>query len=225
MIIGVRNLSADNKSGEVWVNELRLKDYNNKGGWAANGNLNVQLSDLGNVNVQGKYVSDGFGGLEDGVMQRSQEDFSTYSVTTNVELGKFFPDKAKVTAPLYYSVTKEKNKPRYNPLDTDMKLDDALGSAATKSAFRSESIRGQPRGERAYLETVADSRDLRKKKMVRDYASKERRKEKEDSEESKTASRRQSNGTLTTVSGGRQSSAESTRTTTRRCMRIDNCYS
>ena len=28
-----------------------------------------------------------------------------------------------------------------------------------KSAFRTESIRGQPRGERAYLETVADSRD------------------------------------------------------------------
>ena len=46
-------------------------------------------------------------------------------------------------------------------------------TAATKSAFRSESIRGQPRGERDYLETVADSRDLRKKKMVRDYALKE----------------------------------------------------
>jgi cell surface protein SprA len=133
MIIGVRNLSSDSKSGEVWVNELRLKDYNNKGGWAANGNLNVQLSDLGNVNVQGKYVSDGFGGLEDGVMQRAQEDFSTYSVTTNVELGKLFPEKAKVTAPLYYSVTKEKTKPRYNPLDTDMKLDDALESATTKA--------------------------------------------------------------------------------------------
>ena len=42
---------------------------------------------------------------------------------------------------------------------------------------------------------------------------------------SRTESRRQSNGTLTIVSGGRQSSAESTRTITRRCMRIDNCYS
>lgn len=41
----------------------------------------------------------------------------------------------------------------------------------------------------------------------------------------RTESRRQSNGTLTTVSGGRQSSAESTRTITRRCTRIDNCYS
>ena len=58
-----------------------------------------------------------------------------------------------------------------------------------KSAFRTESIRGQPRGERAYLETVADSRDLRKKKMVRDYAAKERRKEKETSREEKAAKR------------------------------------
>ena len=77
--------------------------------------------------------------------------------------------------------------------DIDGKLDGEQvadeSTAATKSAFRSESIRGQPRGERAYLETVADSRDLRKKKMVRDYASKERRKEKEASEESKTAKR------------------------------------
>ena len=58
-----------------------------------------------------------------------------------------------------------------------------------KSAFRTESIRGQPRGEWAYLETVADSRDLRKKKMVRDYAAKERRKEKETSREEKAAKR------------------------------------
>ena len=72
-------------------------------------------------------------------------------------------------------------------LDGEQVADES--TAATKSAFRSESIRGQPRGERAYLETVADSRDLRKKKMVRDYASKERRKEKEASEESKTAKR------------------------------------
>ena len=72
-------------------------------------------------------------------------------------------------------------------LDGEQVADES--AAATKSAFRSESIRGQPRGERAYLETVADSRDLRKKKMVRYYASKERRKEKEASEESKTAKR------------------------------------
>ncbi len=132
MVVGVRNLSSDAKSGEVWVNELRLRDYNNSGGWAASGNLNMQLSDFGTVNLTGKYVSDGFGGLEDGVAARSTDDYKTYSLTTNFELGKFFPDKAKVSIPLYYSVTKEETSPRYNPLDTDMLLKDALDAASDK---------------------------------------------------------------------------------------------
>ena len=132
MIIGVRNLSGSPKTGEIWINELRLKEYNNEGGWAAQGNLNMQLSDFGTVNVQGRYTSEGFGGLEEGVAMRSNDDFKTYTVTTSLELGKFFPDKAKVSAPLYYSISKEETRPKYNPLDTDMRLDDALESAADK---------------------------------------------------------------------------------------------
>ena len=130
MMIGVRNISGDLKSGEVWVNELRLLDTNNEGGWAASGAMNVQLSDFGTLNLTGRYVSDGFGGLEEGVMQRSTDTQKQYSVTTSLELGKFFPDKAKVSVPLYYSLTKEEVRPRYNPLDSDMRLDDALESAA-----------------------------------------------------------------------------------------------
>lgn len=133
MMIGVRNHSGDIKSGEVWVNELRLKEHNNKGGWAANANLNVQLSDFGSVNATGKYVSEGFGGLEDGVASRSTDNYGTYSVTTSLEMGKFFPDKAKVSIPLYYSVTKEKTSPKYNPMDTDMELKDALDAAGSKA--------------------------------------------------------------------------------------------
>ena len=140
MIIGVRNNSGEVKSGEIWVNELRLREYNNEGGWAAQGNLNVQLSDLGSVNVQGRYISDGFGGLEDGVAQRSTDDYKTYSITANIELGKFFPEKAKVSAPLYYSMTKEFTRPRYNPLDTDMELDDALESLNEHERDSVESI-------------------------------------------------------------------------------------
>ena len=132
MMIGVRNISDEVKSGEVWVNELRLMDSNNDGGWAASGTMNVQLSDFGMVNLSGRYVSDGFGGLEDGVMQRSTDTQKEYSITTSLELGKFFPDKAKVSIPLYYSVTKEETRPRYNPLDTDIRLSDALDAAPTK---------------------------------------------------------------------------------------------
>jgi len=53
----------------------KFRDYNNKGGWAAQGNLNLQLSDLGTVNMQGRYVSEGFGGLEEGVNQRAKDNY------------------------------------------------------------------------------------------------------------------------------------------------------
>ena len=132
LVIGVRNNSGQEKSGEVWVNELRLKEFNNSGGWAAQGNFNVQLSDLGSFNAQGRYTSSGFGGLEEGVAERSTDDQTNYTVTANIDLGKFFPDKAKVSAPLYYSVTKEKTSPKYNPLDTDMELEDALEAAGSR---------------------------------------------------------------------------------------------
>ncbi len=132
MVIGVRNNAGTLKSGEIWVNELRLKEFDNEGGWAAQGNLNIQLSDFGSLNVQGRYVSAGFGGLEEGVNERSTDTRKNYNITTSLELGKFFPDKAKVSAPLYYSVSKEEVSPKYNPLDTDMRLDDALEAMANQ---------------------------------------------------------------------------------------------
>jgi cell surface protein SprA len=132
MVIGVRNLSPALKSGEVWVNELRLREANNKGGWAASGAMNIQLSDLGSLNMTGRYITDGFGGLEQTVMQRSTDTEQSYAITASVELGKVFPEKAKVSAPLYYSYTRESVSPRYNPLDSDMELDDALESAANQ---------------------------------------------------------------------------------------------
>ena len=140
MMIGVRNLSGTIKSGEVWVNELRLMDVVSSGGWAASGALNMQLSDVATVNLTGKIITEGFGGLEDGVAARSKDNYKTYSLTTNVELGKFFPDKMKVTAPLYYSVTKEETRPKYNPLDTDMELDDALDAMNSHERDSIESI-------------------------------------------------------------------------------------
>ena len=132
MMIGIRNLSSKTKSGEIWCNELRLKEYESDGGWAAQGSLDLQLSDFGSVNISGKIVTEGFGGLEDGVSSRATDDYKTWSITTSLDLGKFFPDKAKVSIPFYYSVTKEKSTPKYNPMDTDMELDDALDAAGSE---------------------------------------------------------------------------------------------
>lgn len=129
VMIGVRNNARSKKSVEVWVNELRLQDPAIDGGWAAQGNLNVQLSDLGSMNLTGHVETAGFGGLEEKVSERRMDNYYQYAFTTNFEAGRFFPEKAKVSLPLYFSYTKEKLSPKYNPLDTDMLLDDALDAA------------------------------------------------------------------------------------------------
>lgn len=131
IMIGIRNNARETKSVEVWANELRLQEYTNDGGWAAQGNLNIQLSDLGSVNLTGHIETAGFGGIEDAVSDRNQEDMYNYSITTNFELGKLLPEKVRLSAPIYYSYNKEIIRPKYNPLDTDMLLKDALDACAT----------------------------------------------------------------------------------------------
>lgn len=132
IMIGVRNNYHTARSAEVWVNELRLTDFNESGGWAAQGSLNVQLSDLGNINLGGHVETAGFGGLEQSVSERRLDDYYQYNFTTSFELGKFFPEKAKVSIPLYYSFSKEITSPKYNPLDQDVLLKDALDTYSDK---------------------------------------------------------------------------------------------
>lgn len=133
IMIGVRNKSNTVKSAEIWVNELRLSDFNESGGWAANANLNVAVSDLGTVNVGGRIETAGFGALDQSLSERRIDDFSQYNIATNIEWGKFFPEKAKVSIPMYYAYSKEMTKPQYNPLDQDIKLKDALDAVETKA--------------------------------------------------------------------------------------------
>lgn len=139
IMIGVRNNSRAPRSVEVWANELRLQDFSNQGGWAAQSQLNVQLSDLATVNLSGHIETNGFGGLEETVSQRRNDDLSQFSITTNVDAGKLLPEKVKLTAPIYYSYSKEVVTPRYNPLDTDMPMAEALN--ALPSAAQRDSLR------------------------------------------------------------------------------------
>ena len=132
IMIGVRNNSRARKSAEVWVNELRLTEFNDDGGWAAQGNLNVKLSDLGQISMAGHIETAGFGGLDQSVSERRLDDYKQYSITANIELGKLLPEKVKLSAPLYYSVSKEITTPKYNPFDQDMLMSDVYDTYTDK---------------------------------------------------------------------------------------------
>ena len=134
MMIGVRNNGRRTNSVEVWVNELRLQDYNNEGGYAAQGNMSMQLSDLGSVNLRGHMETAGYGGLEEGVASRRDDNFYEWSLTTSFQLAKFLPESLKLNLPVYYSYSWQKISPKYNPFDTDMLLKDALDECETPFA-------------------------------------------------------------------------------------------
>ena len=134
--IKTRNQSSDDgnpKSGEVWVNELRLSDFIENGGWAANAHLQARLADLGTVDMVGQTSTPGWGSIEKKVNERSKEQISKYDISSSVEIGKFFPEKLGVRLPVYVGYSETKIKPQYNPLDPDILLQDALDAAKNKS--------------------------------------------------------------------------------------------
>jgi len=133
--IRTRNLSGDDgnpKYAEVWINELRLSDFIENGGWAANGHLQARLADLGTVDLVGQISTPGWGSIEKKVNERSKEQITKYDVSSNIEFGKFFPEKAGVRLPVYVGYSESVIKPQYNPLDPDIPLKDALDAAPDK---------------------------------------------------------------------------------------------
>ena len=133
IMIGVRNNKNTLKSGEVWVNELRVTGFNESGGWAATGNVNLSVSDIATINLSGLTESVGFGGIEQSVNERRKDDYYQYNIATNVELGRLVPEKIKLKAPFYYSYSEQVSTPKYNPLDQDLLLNDVLDGLRTQA--------------------------------------------------------------------------------------------
>jgi len=114
------------KSGEIWVNELRLTDFKEDGGWAATGRMTARLADFGTVTVAGSTMQPGFGSIEQKASERSKEETNQIDVAANLEMGKFFPEKAKVRIPMHLGYSRTAINPEYNPLDQDILLENTL---------------------------------------------------------------------------------------------------
>lgn len=137
IMLGIRNPKQENvlagddglkKSAEIWINELRLVDFNNDGGWAATGRFSVDLADLGRVSISGSYSTPGFGSVEQKINETPKESVSTFDFSTDIEFGKFFPQKTGIRIPVHFDYSKAIISPEYNPLDPDIKLADELDS-------------------------------------------------------------------------------------------------
>ncbi len=132
MLIGIRNNSSVTKAGTVWVNELKVTDFDEDGGWALKANATLGLSDIATLNFGTHIETAGFGSVDQSLNDRNMDDYYQYNFAVQGDVGKLLPEKVKLTAPIYYSITKERTEPKYNPLDQDVLLQDALDDCATK---------------------------------------------------------------------------------------------
>ncbi|BDD11305.1 cell surface protein SprA [Fulvitalea axinellae] len=138
LMIGVRNPKTpdgESKSACIWVNELRVTDFDSKDGWAANVRMNTKLADVAEINASTRYVSSGFGEIQQKINERTREDRIGYDISARVNVDKFGPDRLGLKIPMFVSYEKEVVTPFYDPLDPDIPL------SASLNAFENESAR------------------------------------------------------------------------------------
>ncbi|HEY0174815.1 MAG TPA: cell surface protein SprA [Pedobacter sp.] len=114
------------KSGQIWFDELRLTDFDERGGWAAAARMNAQLADFAEVNASGSKATIGFGSLDSRVSERNRDDNVAYDISANMEMGKFFPKKAGLKVPVYVSYSSQVSTPQYDPRMPDIELKTSL---------------------------------------------------------------------------------------------------
>lgn len=135
IMVGVRNPRKQTYDGPgdmlpksviVWINELRLSDYINKGGWAAMALARTNLADVGDLSLYTSYTTSGFGNLEDKLNKLELVNTFNIQSTLNLEMSKFLPEDWGLHIPLYLDYNNQIGSPEYNPLDPDVKLKDDL---------------------------------------------------------------------------------------------------
>ncbi|WP_316771091.1 cell surface protein SprA [Pedobacter frigiditerrae] len=117
------------KSAQVWFNELRLTEFDERGGWAATARMNAKLADFADLNISGSKSTIGFGSLEKKVSERNRTDNEFFDVSSSIELGKFLPQKTGIKIPMYISYSKQILTPQFDPRTPDIELKNALNAS------------------------------------------------------------------------------------------------
>jgi cell surface protein SprA len=124
IMLGVKNEAANDRSAELWFNELRVSEFDNEGGWAAVVSADANLSDLMDISVAGRMSTMGYGNVDQSVNERSQEDTKQYDAVASINAGKLLPEKVGMQIPVNLSISEEIRDPKYDAQYQDILLED-----------------------------------------------------------------------------------------------------
>ena len=140
ILIAVENTNSTSAiDAEVWVNELRLSDLDERSAWAALGRMDLVLADLGTVAVSINNRTSGFGSIEQKMNERSKTGFTQLDIATNIDAGKLLPKQVKISLPVFAGINKTQENPEFDPFNKDVLYKDKINK--TKDAFKRDSIK------------------------------------------------------------------------------------
>ena len=115
LTLGVNNYETLRPySGDVWFDELRLTNANDKPGQAVKAALSFNLSDFGSVSTYLQHQTAEFRRIDERPNPNGANTTS-WSVTGNIGLQKFQLENWGITLPLSFSVTSSKSSPKFLP--------------------------------------------------------------------------------------------------------------
>lgn len=127
MMIGVRNNGHEEKDYTVWADELRAFGFDAQDkGSAGLVSVDLKLADIGSLMLAGNFRNFGFGSVQDKISNRLREDSYSYGGILNLSLDKFLPMKWGLNIPFFMNYDRQVSVPGFNPLDRDIRLDEAL---------------------------------------------------------------------------------------------------
>ncbi|HET6243214.1 MAG: cell surface protein SprA [Bacteroidetes bacterium] len=135
IMIGVRNPKKEGtddsddgfaKCVEIWVNELRLSDFDKRNGWATTGRVSAKLADFGDVTVAGNMSTPGFGSIEKKISERQRADIRSYDLSGNFRMGRLLPENFNLSIPMFLGYSEGFINPQFHPNDPDIEFDDLL---------------------------------------------------------------------------------------------------
>ncbi len=143
MMIGVRNpRSDDGKSLSVclWADELRLTEFDQTAGIAANLVVNAKLADLGNITGSYRHIGFGYGGVQSKIAERARGETNAFDISGSLNLDKLLPPKLGLKIPMFFSYESNIVSPNFDPANPDVRLAAALKSFDTddtRNAYKS----------------------------------------------------------------------------------------
>jgi hypothetical protein len=140
-VLGIENPGATEISGGIWFDDMRLTAPHEEAGYGFQARSNATLSDFISLGVSYNYSDPNFRRFSEERGVKSGGFGNSVGANVRVNADRLLPMNWGLAIPFGYTVSDERDAPKFSPLYPDLLLDRSLASsAAYRTTGRSEEL-------------------------------------------------------------------------------------